>query len=236
MILSFSQPAFIPWGGFFSRLTASDCMVLLDDTLFARGYTFVNRNRLKGAGGEVWNTVPIVKKGRGRQRIKDLEIYDKSRWAAKFLATLEQNYAKSIYFSKVFKELTRLLQEEDNRFLPMIINILELMKTGLSINTPFMLQSGLGIQGQGTDLLLDIAKEMSAGEVILPYPARSLVEWRKLEEEGIEVQFLKYQCPVYPQFRGDFISCLSMLDMFFCLGKDSTRLLGTHSSLIKEKP
>ena len=195
----------------------------------------VNRNRLKGPGGQVWSTVPVLKKGRGRQKIKDLEIYNKSYWVGKFLATLEQNYSKSIYFGKVFRELNRVLQEEDNRFLPMITDILELMKSSLSINTPFVLQSALGIQGKGIGLLLDIAGDMSAGEVILPYPARSMVDWRVLEEEGIEVRFLKFDCPVYPQFQGDFVSCLSMLDMYFSLGRDSTRLLRGHYSLVKEK-
>jgi hypothetical protein len=46
VIISFNQPAFIPWGGFFARLLSSDRMVLLDDTVLARGFTFVNRNRL----------------------------------------------------------------------------------------------------------------------------------------------------------------------------------------------
>jgi hypothetical protein len=40
MRICFNQPAFIPWGGFFARLLHSDKMVLLDDTLLARGFTF----------------------------------------------------------------------------------------------------------------------------------------------------------------------------------------------------
>ncbi len=47
-------------------------MILLDDTLLARGFTFVNRNRLKGPEGELWISVPLKRKGRGRQKIKDL--------------------------------------------------------------------------------------------------------------------------------------------------------------------
>ena len=81
MILSFNQPSFIPWPGFFARLIASDKMVLLDNTLFAQGFTFVNRNRIKSPEGELWITVPIKKKGLGRQKIKDLVIYQKQYWA-----------------------------------------------------------------------------------------------------------------------------------------------------------
>jgi hypothetical protein len=65
MKLSFNQPAFIPWGAFFARLLNSDRMVLLDETILARGFSYVNRNRINGPRGEVWLTVPLKKKGRG---------------------------------------------------------------------------------------------------------------------------------------------------------------------------
>jgi len=79
--ICFNQPSFIPWGGFFARMMYSDKMILLDDTLLSTGFIFVNRNRIKGPTGEVWISVPVKKKGRGRQKIKDLELYEKERWA-----------------------------------------------------------------------------------------------------------------------------------------------------------
>ncbi len=69
MRIGFHQPAFIPWAGFWARLAAVDQMVLLDDTFLARGFTFVNRNRIKGPNGEIWLTVLLKRKGRGRQKI-----------------------------------------------------------------------------------------------------------------------------------------------------------------------
>ena len=101
MVLSFSQPTFIPWGGFFARLRFSDVMVLLDDTLFAQGFTFVNRNRLKGADGEIWITIPVKKSKRGRQKIRNLEIHEKEYWALKWLRTLKHLYGKSVHFEKL---------------------------------------------------------------------------------------------------------------------------------------
>jgi hypothetical protein len=61
----------------FARLIHSDAMILLDETLLSRGFSYVNRNRIKGPSGEVWITVPLKKKGRGFQKIKDLEIHEK---------------------------------------------------------------------------------------------------------------------------------------------------------------
>lgn len=225
MILSFSQPAFLPWGGFFCRLMAADRMVLLDDTLFARGFTFVNRNRLKGLQGEVWITVPIMKSGRGRQKIKDLEIYQKYFWGRKFLATLDHLYGKSLYFNELTDPLVKIIQNQDNSFLNMAVSMLESLKENLGINTPFILQSDTGIEDKGTPLLVKIAQKVAAREVIFPYPAQSLVDRGQFKEVGIGIKFLKFEHPLYPQFRGDFISCLSVLDLLFSLGKDSRRLL-----------
>lgn len=231
MILSFNQPAFIPWGGFFCRLPASDRMVLLDNTLFAQGFTFVNRNRIKGPEGETWITVPIKRKGRGRQKIKDLEIYQKEYWGKKFLGTLAHCYSKSIYFDGIYNPLSRIIEKKDDNFLDMVVEILERLKTKLGISTPFMLQSETGVEEKGVKLLVDIALKLAAAEVILPYPSQALIDRRQFEKEGIGVKFLKFTAPVYPQFRGDFISCLSVLDMLFSLGKDSAELLKRSSAL-----
>lgn len=225
MILSFNQPVFIPWGGFFCRLLASDRMVLLDNTLFAQGFSFVNRNRLKGTEGETRVTVPIKKKGLGRQKIKDLEIYHKEYWGEKFLTTLAHLYGKSIYFDRVYKLLARIIKKKDNYFLNMVIEILESLRSNLGIKTPFVLQSETGVEERGVKLLIEIAYKLGAAEVILPYPSQSLLDWQQFEKEGIGVKFLKFAAPVYPQFRGDFINCLSVLDMLFSLGRDSGKLL-----------
>lgn len=231
MVLSFNQPVFIPWGGLFARLMTADRMVLLDDTLFARGFTFVNRNRIKGPGGQIWITVPIMKKDRGRQKIRDLEIYQKDYWAGKFAETLRHAYGKSIYFKELSEDLMKIIRKDDSRFLPMVSSILECLRTYLGIRTPLLLQSDTGIEGRGVNLLIRIARELKAAQVILPFPASKLLAWRQIEDEGIEVRFLKFVSPVYPQFWGDFIGNLSVLDLLFCLGPQGKGILENSYSL-----
>ena len=232
MVLSFNQPVFIPWGGFFARLMSTDRLVLLDGTLFARGFTFVNRNRIKGPNGQIWITVPIKKRGRGRQKIRDLEIYQKDYWEKKFAGTLRHAYGKSIYYKELSEDLKKITGEDDSRFLPMICSILECLRTHLGIRTPFILQSDIGIDGRGVDLLIKIAQQLKATQVVLPFPASKLLAWRQIEDEGIGVRFLKFVCPVYPQFRGDFIGNLSVLDLLFCLGPLGKRILEKSYTLV----
>jgi len=220
MVISFNQPAFIPWGGFFARLLRSDRMVLLDDTLLARGFTFVNRNRLKGPEGEVWITVPLKRKGRGRQMIKDLEVYEKGRWQKKFLATLRHYYGHSAYFEPVFEEICRAVDKPGVKFLDLTLALLDILKNRLAIDREMVLQSATGITGRGTSLLVSIAENLSADEVVLPYGSEKAVELSPFEKQGIKVRSLRYLPPQYPQFWGGFLPNLSGLDLLLCCGKD----------------
>ena len=218
MRVSFNQPYFMPWGGVYARMMESDAMVLLDDTLLSNGFTYVNRNRIKGPDGEVWISVPLRRKGRGRQRIRNLEIDGKAAWAGDFLETLRHFYGKSLYFDVVFDEFHSILSDPDDDFIRMTLDLLHFQRDMLSIDAPLYLQSKLGIESHGIDLLLDLARELDADEVVLPYFARKSVEWELFLDEEISVRFLRFDPLPHPQFWGTFIKRLSTLDLLLCCG------------------
>lgn len=231
MRISFHQPAFIPWGGFWARLAQVDQMILLDKTLLAQGFTFVNRNRLKGPKGEIWITVPLKRKGRGRQKIGDLEIYEKSWWAKRFLATLKHFYGKSIYFEPLFSEISQVVNDQNERFLDMIESLLLLLRDAFGLKTPFLKQSDLGITGQGTELLVSLAHHLQAEEVLLSSFAVKHVDLSQFRKKGIKVLLHYFDLPQYPQFWGEFCPNLSALDLYFCLGPNGLRLLEKGSRI-----
>jgi hypothetical protein len=218
MRIGFNQPAFIPWGGFFARLISSDRMVLLDETVLAHGFTYVNRNRIKGPEGEIWIAVPLKRKGRGRQKIKDLEIYEKERWARKFLLTLKHYYGKSVHFGDVYPQIQAAVERPDDRFLDCALGLVKILKAGLAIENEIILQSDLGITGKGTPLLVSIAKELRAREVILPYGSDQAIDCTQFAREDIRVRLLRFLPPPYPQFWGRFLMNLSALDLLLCCG------------------
>jgi hypothetical protein len=234
--MCFNQPAFIPWGGFFARLMSCDRMVLLDETVLACGFTYVNRNRIKGPEGEVWITVPLKRKGRGRQKIKDLEVYEKVRWAKKFLLTLKHYYGKSVYFEEIYRHFEAVVARPDDRFLDLALALFSVLKTGLGINNEIVLQSGLKITGKGTPLLVSIAKELRAQEVILPFGSDKAVDCARFSKENIRVRLLRYLPPPYPQFWGRFMMNLSALDLLLCCGSAGRAVIerGTRFSEIGE--
>lgn len=219
MRICFNQPAFIPWGGFFARLLSCDRMVLLDETILARGFTYVNRNRVKGPEGEIWITVPLRRKGRGRQKIRDLEIDEKEHWAKKFLLTLKHYYGKSLYFAEIFPRIEAAVERPGERFLDLVLELLDIVKDGLAIAGGTVLQSSLGISGKGTPLLVSIAREMRAGEVVLPYGSEKALDAAQFRKENIRVHYLQYLPVPYPQFWCRFLMNLSALDLLLCCGR-----------------
>jgi hypothetical protein len=190
MRISFNQPAFIPGGGFFAQLLNSDRMVLLDETLLAHGFTYVNRNRIKGPLGEVWMTVPLKRKGRGDQKIKDLEIYEKAKWAKKFLLTLKHFYGKSVYFEPTFEKVKEAVEPPDRSFMNLALALLNILTANFEIDKEMTLQSKMGITGKGTPLLVSLAKELGGEEVILPYFSAKAVDCAEFKRENIKVQMI----------------------------------------------
>lgn len=225
MVISFNQPAFIPWGGVFARLLHCDRMVLLDNTWLARGFTFVNRNRIKTMDGVLWLTVPLERAGRGRQVIRDLEIHDKSRWVERLIKTLRHHYVRSPWYDAVMARIAPALEDPDPGFLATVTPIMESLRRFMDLPARFLLQSRLGVTGHGVDLYLAACRASGAESVLLPAAAAACVEWRRLEAQGISVSFLRYEPPVTPQFWGDFRGNLSVLDALFCVGPEATRKL-----------
>ena len=231
MKICFNQPTFIPWGGFFARLMHSEKMVLLDDTLLSTGFTYVNRNRIKGPKGEVWISVPLKRKGKGRQKIKDLELYEKERWAKDFLLTLYHFYVKSIYFFPVFEKIKTAVEDRDEKFLHLVLKLLQIIKEEFEINTDFILQSELGIEEKGTALLVSLAKELNANEILLPYFSDKAIDCEEFKKENVKIFLLRYEPPQHPQFWGAFLRKLSALDLLFCMGKDGKQIIKKGSFL-----
>ncbi|MGC8745865.1 MAG: WbqC family protein [Candidatus Saccharicenans sp.] len=232
MRVSFNQPAFIPWGGFFARLQQSDLMILLDDTQFARGFTYVNRNHLKGPSGEIWITVPIKKKGLGQQMINQLKIFQSEKFSKNFLALLRHYYGHSVYFDSLYPKLSINFEYAKDNFLALILSTLNLLKGAFGLKTPFLLQSETGLRQKGARLLIELAKAAGATEVLLPNLIQRHLDLREFTRAGLKIFCLKYNQYPYPQFWGEFLGNLSAVDLFLCLGPEGRQIIEKSTKVV----
>jgi hypothetical protein len=224
MILATHQPIFLPWPGFFSKAMQSDCMVLLDCVQFPRGRSWMNRNRLKNETGTLWLTVPVRTKGRGLQSIRDVEICDERGWRRKHLRSIQQNYVHAPYFDEHHEALARIYEGDQALLVDFNIDLIQYFWRALSIRAQLLLQSDLGIDGAGTDLLARICEHQSADRLALFPAAEKYVDSAELGRRGVQPVRITYLSPIYPQLWGEFIYNLSILDLLLNCGPMSTKI------------
>jgi len=225
MIVSTHQPIFLPWPGFFFKAMKSDCMVLLDNVQYPRGRGWMNRNRLKGARGELWLTVPVYRKKRGLQCIQDVVICNDTRWAVKHLRGVRQSYANAPYRDSVFYAMERVYSRAHTKLVSVNLELIHMLKDALGVENRTLLQSEIGANGKGTDLIVDVCKRLGADTYLAFRPAEKYLDADKLEKGGIRVVYAPFSPPVYPQLWGDFIYNLSALDLALTCGPKSAQII-----------
>lgn len=232
MIVACHQPNFLPWIGFFYKALLADLVVLLDDVQFARGFTWVNRNRLKCDQGELWLTVPVKKKGRGLQKISDVEVVDEGNWPRRFFQGISQNYAHAPYFAEHRAFLKDLMQMRWRKLVDLNVAAIYYLAGSLGIGNKVVLQSSLQIQSQGSELLVKITKETGADVYLTPLVSKKYVDEILFARQGITIQFFKFIPPVYPQLWGEFIYNLSALDLLLNCGGKSLEVIKKYNHVM----
>ena len=76
--VSIHQPDFIPYFGFFNKISKSETFVIMDNVQLSKsGWT--HRDQIKTKKGVEWITIPI-KKIKEKQLIKDVKIDEQKNW------------------------------------------------------------------------------------------------------------------------------------------------------------
>lgn len=228
MIVTTHQPIFFPWPGFFHKAIEADCMVLLDNVQFPRGRGWVNRNRVKSKMGEMWLRIPVRKKGRGFQIIRNVEICDETNWRKNHLQSIIHNYSNAPFLGDYFPRLESIYNEDGRFLIDLNVSIIKFFWGVLGIKTELVLQSELGVRGKGSELVINICKNLGS-ETYLNFPiVEKYLDIEKFHQSGINFRFSRFSPPVYPQLWGEFIQNLSMLDMLLNCGEKSREIISSQ--------
>jgi hypothetical protein len=225
VIVATHQPIFLPWPGFFHKATHADCLVLLDDVQFPRGRSWLTRNRLKNEEGELYLRVPVLRKGRGLQTIRRVEIESDKPWRKKHLVSIRQNYIHAPYFADYFPGIEAIYQKNHALLAELTTQLISFLLNALSLNTTVMRQSELGATGTGTGLLIEICKRLGAGRFLTLPGAEKHFDGEAMRAHGIETVRARFHPPIYPQLWGDFIYNLSTLDLLLNCGPKSAEII-----------
>ncbi len=225
MIIAIHQPNFIPWIGYFFKISRCDVFVLLDNVQYTKN-GFINRNRIKTPQGENWLTLPVIQSGKFGQDIKDTQIVNKDYTVKKTLASITANYKKAKYYDKYFNEFSNVLNTSDDNLCNLNSSIIKWIAADLDIKTKMIYASELnGITGESTERLVSICKKLNGTDYLAGLGAKKYQEDHLFNSENINVINTPFKHPVYPQLWKEFLPSMSIMDLLFNCGPESKIIL-----------
>jgi len=217
------QPNYLPWMGYFYKMSRADVFVFLDTVQFSKG-SYQNRVKIKTPNGTAWLTQPVSTSGKGSLLTRDVEFSNDS-WPEKHYKTLTASYARSSFWETYEKDLRALLSESSETLVPANVSLIEWMARQAGIDVDFRIASGLGVDDDDPSKRLARIVRAVGGRVsvhgsgALEYHDESV-----FEKNGIALEYSDFEHPVYPQLWDDeFVPGLSMVDAMFNVGPEITK-------------
>ena len=222
MRVTVHQPEHIPWPGFFHKIARADVFVVLDNVQFRKNY-FQNRNKIRTPDGWAWITVPVHHSL--HTLLQDVQISADERWKKKWLDSLYHAYCKAPYFDEYFPGLKNIINEPISSLSALNLSLIRELCRLLGIKTRFVLASGLGASGQGSELILSLCKKVNAKVYLSGVSGKDYLKLDDFSSAGIQVEFQEFHHPIYRQMHLPFMPCMSIVDLLFNYGKESLQII-----------
>jgi hypothetical protein len=220
MRLAAHQPQYLPWLGYFDKIARVDRFVLLDTVQYKKN-EWQNRNRIRGAAGWHWLTVPVHY--RFPMSIREVRVDDAAGWRRKHREALRQAYARAPHRNSVLTALDALLDRPIGDLATLNIQTVRLLGTMLGVTTPITVASTLAGIPDGPDArLIALCRHFGCDTYLAGAGGRDYMNLDAWKRAGIAVEFQEYRHPIYPQSQPGFEPNLSAVDALMHLGP------GTH--------
>lgn len=223
------QPSYVPWRGYFDQIRRADVFVFYDDVQYDK-HGWRNRNQIKTKQGKQWLTIPVIAKGAVSDGvpIRDVRIAPNSGWADKHYKSLKQSYGKAPFFAQYEPLLSQVYSRKDELLAELTIASTILLARALGIeHTRFVRSSELGVEGTKTGRLVAICQKVGANHYISGPSAKDYIEPELFSAANIELEYMSYDYPEYPQLHPPYDPAVSILDLLFMTGPDALAYLGT---------
>lgn len=215
------QPSYIPWRGYFDQIRLADIFVFYDDVQYDK-HGWRNRNQIKTHHGKQWLTIPVHARGVTQGTpIKDVRIDWSKPWAKSHLKALTISYLKAPYFKEYLPLLESLYQKRYECLADFTIETSIALARELGFtSTRFLRSSELSnLQGQKTDRVISVLKQVGATHYICGPSASSYMEPEKFAAAGITFEYMQYNYPEYSQLYPPYDPFISILDLLFMTGR-----------------
>lgn len=229
MMISIQQPESFPWLGFFDKILQVDKVVFLDNVQFKKRY-FENRNKIRTPQGWIWLNTPVKTKGRYTQKIMEVEIDNSRPWQKKLISTITQHYRKAPHWKETGDELCEIISKPYELLADFNLAIIFFFMEKLSIKREWTLASSLNTKHSGSYLIWEICQKMNATDYLSGINGKNYLKEEDFIKRKIRIHYQRFRHPIYKQVYDGFEAGMSIIDLYFNHGPDSTNIIkGTTS-------
>ena len=221
--LAVIQSGYIPWKGYFDMLSYADLFIVHDDVQYTKG-DWRNRNKIKTPRGNEWLTIPC---GTDTNRlINEVEIVTQD-WKIKHWRRLKANHEKSSCYKEVASFFENFyLNEVTVNLSELNIKMIKLICDFLNIQTPITTSSQYILKKEKNERLVSFCEQADCDIYVSGPKAKNYINENFFNSRGIQVEWFDYSgYPEYPQLYGEFVHKVSILDLLFNCGENSTEYM-----------
>jgi hypothetical protein len=173
-----------------------------------------------------WATVPVEHNYPGFRRIDEIHVDERTPWRRKLVNLLQPNYARAAAFKDVFPDVRGWIECPAARLADYNLNAIGAIAARLGLPPARMVRSSaLGVEGDKSSLLVDLVKAVAGTVYLSGDGAGEYMQDDLFTSAGIAVEYQRFQHPVYPQGRSEFVPGLSIVDALLHCGFEHTARL-----------
>lgn len=211
--IAIMQPYIFPYIGYFQLIQAVDKFVFYNDVNFIKK-GWIHRNRILLNGKEFLFTIPCAGISQNK-KICETKLAMDYKEKNKFLLTVSQSYKRAPNFEKVYPLIERVINKDfqhiDDLAMESVKQVCQLLgiKTELTESKNQYNNEEL----RKADRLIDICNKEKILSYINPVGGQEIYTKEYFLDRGITIRFMKPNPISYPQFEGEFVPWLSIIDV-----------------------
>ena len=231
MVVGAHQPNYLPWIGYFYKMIHCNKFILADDVQYIT-HSYINRVCIKTAKGKQWITVPVLTKGKGLQKIKDIKITNSQNWQHKHWRTIYLNYKYAPYFNHYAEYFEKIYQKEWIYLVDLNIELINFLRKELNITCSLSRSSDYLVPESPTKRIIEMVKKNDGSDYISGESGKNYLEEVHFIKEGINLKYSKFKATQYRQQFGNFLPNLSIIDLLFNEGPESAFYLRNSGKIV----
>ncbi|HLX52735.1 MAG TPA: WbqC family protein, partial [Aquella sp.] len=217
------QPQYLPYPGFFHKLSISDIFIIMDDAQYDKRFT--NRNRIMATNGWTWVTVPINKAHKFLPN-SQVEINNDIPWRDVHWKKICHSYTNTRYFKNYGSFFENIYGKKWDSLFELNLEILRRILNVLGMNMPIIKSSELNVSGTSTEKLLNLCKSVGADTYVSGIGGRNYMNENLFAKNNVKLEYQNYSAKPYQQRLSDsFIPDLSIIDMMFNVGPECMKII-----------